>query len=384
VALASGTPPFWTALGNQTYPVPFPFDTNLTAGPSPPPSFSAFPATVTQPTKIGYNLNFQQQVIKDTLLEVAYIGSEAHHLQRSGEWNPAAPINPGVRPFPFKQSNRTNPNFATVTASPFDVNADYNALQITLRRRAASGLQYQAVYTYSKSIDDKSTISGGESRQEPNTVLDFLNPFRDRARSAFDARHNLILSTTYPVPFRFQQKAANRILGGWTVNGIGTFRTGEPFTARVGSNRSADGNMWTPDRPDLKPGFSPDPTHGVSAGCGKIPQGTPLGTPDLYFDPCAFSRPAPGTYGNLGRNTLTGPGLFNIDASLEKVFKPNERLNVQFRTEVFNLLDQAHFYAPRFNIFSGRGAYSGSAGQITSLISTPGGRLMQFGLKLVF
>jgi hypothetical protein len=377
VGLASGTPPFWTALSDQTNPV-FPFNTNLTAGPSPPPTFGAFPTTVREPGKIGYNLNFQQQVMKDTLLEVAYIGSEANHLQRSGEWNPAVPLSPGVFPAMFKQSNRTNPNFATVTANRFDVNANYNALQVTLKRRAASGLQYQAVYTYSKSIDDKSTISGGESRQEPNTVLDFLNPFRDRARSAFDARQNLVLTTTYPLPFHFQQKAANSILGDWTVNGIGTFRTGEPFTARVGSNRSADGNRWTPDRPNLNPGFSPDPTHGVSAGCGRIAKGTPLGTPDLYYDPCAFSRPAAGTWGNLGRNTLTGPRLFNIDSSLEKVFKPSERLNVQFRGEVFNLLDQAHFYAPGFNVFSG------SAGHITRLISTPGGRLMQFGLKVIF
>ena len=103
-----------------------------------------------------------------------------------------------------------------------------------------------------------------------------------------------------------------------------------------------------------------------------------MGTPDLWYDPCAFSRPAPGTYGNLGRNTLTGPGLFNVDASLAKVFKPSERINVQLRAEVFNLLGQDHFYAPGFNVFSG------SAGKITRLINTPGGRLIQVALKLTF
>ena len=208
--------------------------------------------------------------------------------------------------------------------------------------------------------------------------MDFLNLARDRGRSSFDARQNLVFTATYPFPFHFQQKALAAVLGGWTVNGIGTFRTGEPFTGRYGSNRSQNGDRWSPDRPNLNPGFSPDPTHGVSAGCGNIAQGTPLGTPDLWYDPCSFSRPAPGTYGNLGRNTITGPDLVNVDFSTDKVFKPTERINVQARAEIFNLFDQAHFYAPGFNVFSG------SAGRITQLISSPGGRLVQFGLKLSF
>jgi hypothetical protein len=320
-------------------------------------------------------------VMKDTLLEVAYIGSESHHLQRAGEQNPAVAISPGVFPIPPKgQSNgpRINPNFASLTAYRWDVNADYNALQVTMKRKSASGLQYQASYTYSKSLDEKSSIAGGDTRQEKTTVLDFLNPARDRGRSAFDASHNFILSATYPFPFKFQQKVVSAILGGWTVNGIGTFRTGEPFTGRVGSNASFNGDRWNPDRPNLNPGFSPNPTSGVSAGCGKIAAGTPLGTPDLYYDPCAFSRPAPGTWGNLGRNTLNGPGLFNTDFSVDKTFKPTERINVQFRAEIFNLLNQAHFYLPGANVFAG------SAGHITTLVGLPGGRLIQLGAKVIF
>jgi hypothetical protein len=103
-----------------------------------------------------------------------------------------------------------------------------------------------------------------------------------------------------------------------------------------------------------------------------------LGTPDHWYDPCAFSKPDAGTYGNLGRNTLTGPGLFNTDFSAEKTFKPSERINVQFRAEIFNLFDQSHFYVPGFNVFSG------SAGVISKLIENPGGRLTQFGLKVIF
>ena len=162
------------------------------------------------------------------------------------------------------------------------------------------------------------------------------------------------------------------------MNGIGTFRTGEPFTARVGSNISRNGDRWAPDRPNLNPGFSNNPTHGVTAGCPGVAAGQQLGTPELWYDPCAFSKPAKGTYGNVGRNTLTGPELFNVDFSADKGFRLTEAMNLQFRAEIFNLFNEAHFYAPVFNVFSG------SAGQINDVISKPGGRLVQFGLKLAF
>ena len=150
----------------------------------------------------------------------------------------------------------------------------------------------------------------------------------------------------------------------------------------MGSNVSANGDRWVADRPNLNPGFSPNPTSGVSAGCKvgskTIPAGTPLETASLWYDPCAFSRPAAGHYGNLGRNTITGPGYDDVDASLEKIFKPVERVNVQFRAEVFNLLGHANFYIPGFNVFSG------SAGVVTRLTSYPGGREIQLGLKVLF
>jgi len=386
VALASGTPPFFTTLSDLKNPT-FPSDSNLSGA----PQFNVFPATLTEPTKISYNLTLQQQIMKNTVLEVAYIGSEAHHLQENGEWNTAIPTSPGVFPIVPKGKSyiRINPNFASLTKSRWDGNSNYNALQVIVRRRSANGLQYQVFYTYSKSMDDKSTIAGGESRQEPNTLLDFQNPARDRGRSSFDARHNLVPTITYPFPFRFQHKALELIAGGWTVNGIGTFRSGEPFTERFGSNWSQNGDRWSPDRPNLNPGFSNDPTSGVTAGCKfgsrTIPAGQKLGTPNLWYDPCAFSQPAKGTYGNVGRNTLTGPRLFNLDFSADKGFRLTEAVNLQFRAELFNLLDEAHFYTPGFNAFNPSGkSFSGSAGVISGLTSYPGGRLVQFGLKLAF
>ena len=398
VANASGTPPFATTLSDLVnpktgyYPA-FPLDTNVTTGAPPPPQFNPMPASLKEPSKIQYNLTLQREIVRNTVLEVAYIGSESHHLQYAYEKNPALLNSQGL----FVAGTRTNPLFASLTAYQWGANSDYNAMQVTLRHKSASGLQYQAFYTWSKSLDEKSSIAGGDTRQEVTTILDATNLTRDRGLSAFDARHNFVFTATYPFPFHFQNKVMGAILGGWTINGIGTFRTGEPFTGRVNTNNSGNGDRWAPDRPNLNAGFSPDPTSGVTQGCAgltaipnacksplvssackSVAPGTPVGTQTLWYDPCAFSKPAPGSYGNLGRNTLIGPGLFDTDASLAKVFKPTERINVQFRAEVFNLLDQAHFYLPAPAVFGG------SAGFIGRLVATPGGRLLQLGAKLTF
>jgi hypothetical protein len=109
-----------------------------------------------------------------------------------------------------------------------------------------------------------------------------------------------------------------------------------------------------------------------------------LGTPNRWFDPCAFSLPAAGTYGNLGRNTLTGPGLATFDASLQKVFKPRERIDMQFRVEVFNMFNRANFTNPGYAIFQSSGSYIGGAGRIGALNRSADPREIQFGLKVIF
>jgi carboxypeptidase family protein/TonB-dependent receptor-like protein len=383
-AFGSIEPPFYVL---QTASSPsFPDGYKQLTQQSPPRAF-AFPPSNKEPVKNSYSFSLQHQVMKDTLFEVAYLGSESHHLQTVGEQNtPVRTYVNGQPTFPAKgnvQNLRVNQNFGSVAASTFSADANYNALQVTLKRRSSRGLQYQAFYTYAKSLDTKSTIAGGESQQETATQLDPLNRRRDYGRSAFDAKRNFVFNTTYPFPFRFQQKAVGMILGGWTVNGVGTFRAGEPFTERVGFNRSRTGDRFPPDRPNLNPGFSNDPTHGITLGCAGVAPGQRLGTPDLYYDPCAFSLPAAGTFGNLGRNTLTGPGLSDVDASVEKVFQPRERISMQFRVEVFNMFDRANFNIPVSGAFAGTDRV-GSAGRINRTITSPGARVIQFGLKVIF
>jgi hypothetical protein len=181
------------------------------------------------------------------------------------------------------------------------------------------------------------------------------------------------MSATYELPFghgrRWMSSAeglAGKLIGGWQVNGIATLLTGFPFTPQAGSNRSGDGNTRNPDRPSLNPAFT-----------GPVV----LGTQARWFDPNAFVLPAPGTFGTLGRGVYTGPGLAEVDLSFFKNTALSERVNLQFRTEIFNLLNRMNLGTPNATVFSGA-AISPSAGLITTLATTP--RQIQFGLKLIF
>ena len=189
---------------------------------------------------------------------------------------------------------------------------------------------------------------------------------------------------------RFQRfPGALQQLSGWQLNGILTLADGTPVAINSGFNRSRNGASGGQigDRPDLLPGFSKNPVKGVSKGCLGVAAGTKLGTPDLYFDPCAFGLPDPGFYGNLGRNTVIGPGLTNFDFSLVKNISFRETKSVQFRAEAFNLANHANFNRPGalqegVRLFNASAARVVSAATIRSTLTDS--RQIQFGLKLTF
>jgi len=127
-------------------------------------------------------------------------------------------------------------------------------------------------------------------------------------------------------------------------------------------------------------------TEGATAGCGRFAANQKLGTPELYFDPCAFVAPPPGTPGDAGRNTIIAPSVFNMDLSLQKEFLLDAKRRLQFRGEIFNFLNHTNFSAPSggsANVLSGEtGTYTSRAGRITQTNTTS--RQLQFALRLSF
>jgi hypothetical protein len=169
-------------------------------------------------------------------------------------------------------------------------------------------------------------------------------------------------------------------VAGWQLGGIVSLRSGFSETVNI-SNRLSNFGV-NEEFPDLAPGTSNNPVKGVSIGCGRIPAGTPLGTPDLYYDPCAFVLPPANTLGNLGRNTLTMPGRATVDFSLMKNFDVTEQAKLQFRFEAFNFFNRVNLGIPSRTVRNTAGALNARAGRIDSTVGTP--RQLQFALKLTF
>jgi len=205
-----------------------------------------------------------------------------------------------------------------------------------------------------------SALTGAQSNNQPQMVMDRNDLHRDWGPSALNATSQASISGVYELP------GHGRVFSGWQFSGIATFLSGFPITPQIGANRSGDGDTRNPDRPSYDPAFT-----------GPIL----LRRQTQWFDPRAFALPIPGTYGNVGRGVLVGPGLADVDLSLAKRTKISERLSLQFRAEFFNAFNRTNFGTPNPIVFSGT-AFSPSAGLITATATTS--RQIQLGLKLVF
>jgi len=192
-------------------------------------------------------------------------------------------------------------------------------------------------------------------------------PHVDYGLSSFDVRHSLSVNATYDLPFKdTRHRFVNRVISQWQASAIATVQSGLPFSPQLGFNPSNDGDSRNPVRPSWNPAFT-----------GKVILGSPSG----YYNPQAFAVPLNGTYGNVGRDVLQGPRLGDLDFSLVKRIPIAERLNLQFRSEFFNILNRTNFNAPNPIVFtSATNGPSPTAGIITSTTTTS--RQIQFGLKL--
>ena len=387
------------------------FTTPLTVSQLPFNPAGPFPATVKlipggvqpdmhTPTLISYSLRIQQQLSPNTSLTVGYIGSHGYHQLIGIDANepfpvicPASPC-PATYPatFPAGIANTPVPAGAyfvptTTKANPAIANtwtwfsegvSSYNALQVDMNRRFSGGLTLRGVYTFSKVLDDGDSLNATTSGGGPALASNPFNLRSDGGLGTFDVRHVAVANASYTLPLGYGKRFLGSVRGlrsaavsGWTVNSIVTLQGGFPFSPQLSYNPSNNGDTRNPVRPFANPAFT-----------GPVI----LGKPDKWFNPNAFLAPAntpanSGFYGNVGRDTLIGPGLATWDFSVLKDTPIRERWNLQFRAEIFNLLNRANFNLPNAVVFTPSGV-SPTAGAITSTSTTS--RHVQFGLKLLW
>jgi hypothetical protein len=288
-------------------------------------------------------------VSSDWVVKLGYVGNHGLHIIRAKEANTANPVIRDGRKFFPAGSPRRNPNFGAIRGRSSDGMSWYNALQLSAERRLRRGWTVELAYTWSKALSTNNS-SFTTLPSQPSNAQDPEDPFLDKGLSAFDARHRLVFNFIYELPSPTPSGRAQWLLGGWKVSGIGSLSAGYPFTVVEGFNRSrnlAADTLALADRPDVLPGVQyADIIRGVSRGCGNIAAGTPVRTPDLWFDPCAFTLQEPGFFGNAARNALIGPRFATLDVSLSKRFPLREAHELEFRGDLFNLFNHANLATP--------------------------------------
>ena len=350
------------------------------------------------PTLISYSLRLEQALDKNTSLTVGYVGSHGYHELIGIDANEPVPTIcpnspcPAVYPttFPAPLANTPVPagSYYIPSGAPkanttlantwtwFSVgNSSYNSLQVDLNHRFSHDLSLRGVYTCSKALDDGDSLNATTAGNAPALASNPYNLQADWGRATYNATNIGVINAIYELPFgrgkRFGTDLsglANGFVGGWSATSIVTLQSGFPITPQLSYNPSNNGDTRNPVRPFVNPNFT-----------GRIVTGNPA----QWFNPAAFLAPPAnsGFYGNLGRDTVNGPGLATWDFSAIKNTAVSERLTVQFRAEIFNLLNRANFNTPNLIVFTPTGV-SGTAGAITSTSTTS--RQVQFALKLLW
>ena len=341
----------------------------------------------TFPYNENYFLSMERQFGTRTLLSLSYVGSQAHHLLIIYSANPGNPalclalsrpnaVAPGTSTCgPFAEDatyvsaagkvyhgtrGPLGSNFSNDDYEGSFGNSNYNSFQVSMRH-ASKRLDLMLAYTFSKSIDQASSISD---------IVDPFNYSRTRALSAWDLKHNFVATYEYQLPLERFSRHARVLTQGWAISGITRLSTGFPVTLSTEGDNSLQGsqpngvNLKALDLPDVVPGplqLNGNPRNGLS-----------------YFNTDLFTANALGTPGNASRRSFHGPGLVNFDLALLRTFKIGEAKSLLFRLETFNTFNHAQFFGP---VAVNGDIDSKSFGQVVKA-SPP--RLAQVALKFTF
>jgi hypothetical protein len=344
------------------------------------------------PTVLAWTVKVEQAVAPQTTLTVGYIGSHGYHQILSEDENTpasvmcpsdACPAGLAAGTVYYPTTTLANPKLANSTSWVSQGVSNYNGLEVDVRRQFGKGFQLRGVYTWSKNLDDGSAWNTSVSSNTPAFVSFPGNPKVDYAPAATNISHAAAINGTWELPVGSghallgnASPIEEKIAAGWTLSGIASLQSGFPFSPQLGYNPTGNGDSRNPARPQLNPDF-----HGSLYAR----------TTAAWFNPDAFIAPYPGTFGNAGRDSLTGPGLKDVDLSIVKNATLHERVHAQFRAEYFNLLNQSNFTTPNPVVFSNgptpakpgtAAALSPTAGVLTATATAS--RQLQFALKFLF
>jgi hypothetical protein len=400
-----------------------------------PLSVNAIPTKAVWPYIQQWHLDVQQEVLKNTVATVSYVGSKGTHLNRQTNLNQLFPVplsqnpyapgeaigandcgptdpvtgdllfvdafgvptqatTPSGTPVPYRGPGvmspavnlgvancgtnqdlfRPFPGYGDITHLEWKSSSVYHALQTSVRRNIG-GLQMQFAYTYSHSIDDSSD-------RFDTSFVNSYDPAANRASSNFDQRHILNLSWVWDIPIFRNPGFANKVLGGWQYSGIFSYSTGAPYSVVFsGDNAGVANGVGSGSRPDVVG----DPFSG-------IPQAPLEGFGPLFGNPNAFAAPRGLTFGDAARNMLRNPSRTNFDMALFKHFKFTERLSFEFRGEAFNVFNHTQWScvagdsgSAASNIGCGNNTFSTDpTSGFLRVSDTHNPRILQLGAKFIF
>jgi hypothetical protein len=307
------------------------------------------------PTAWEWNTTFQREVLKGTTVEIAYVGRRGLHNQRKRNLNQLLPgtlqANPGIN----ANALRPYQGYGVVAISENSGQSRYNGMQLSIQRRYSNGLQFGLAYTFAKSSDDASSLT--------DVLPNAYNGRGYYGPSDFDRRHVFVANYIYELPFF---KNGNRILkstvGGWELSGVNQFQSGLPYSVRTsvdiaGVGTGSGNQFWN---------LAGDPSTSTSS----------FGNYATWFNPAAFTIPTAGTFGTGPRNVIRGPSFWTWDMSLRKNVRIYESSSLQFRFEMFDILNHPNWSAPVVD------PTNGSFGRITG--KTNDTRQLQLAMKFIF
>ena len=304
------------------------------------------------PRVLNWSMGVQQKLTKDTMLDVAYVGSSAANLSYQDDINQLLPGTLTSHPGINVNALRPYPGYADIYEYNTGANFIYNSLQVQLKKNFHGGGLFNVAYTWSKGRTDANAYN-----YQP---MNSYNLRGDWGPSSYNRNQVLVISYVYPLPFwRTGDEWYKKALGGWQVSGITMIQSGLPLNVTLASDVAGAGAG------SERPNVIANPLAGVS------------GT--QYLNPAAFAVPAAGTYGNLGAYAIFGPHMNNWDASLQKSFPIHEFVSLSFRAEFYDFPNHLSYFGVNTGSFSA--TPPSSFGQISSATDP---RTMQFALRLTF